>query len=38
MVPLAAQGSAPASAQLDVDDEHAYGGTGFGTSADDIPF
>ena len=39
MVPLAAQGSAPASAQLGVDDEHAYGGNGFGTPCpDDIPF
>jgi len=39
MVPLATQGSAPASAQLDVDDEHAYGGNGFGTPCpDDIPF
>lgn len=39
MVPLAAQRSAPASAQLDVDDEHAYGGNGFGTPGpDDIPF
>lgn len=39
MVPLATQGSAPASARLDVDDEHAYGGNGFGTPCpDDIPF
>ncbi|TMQ05375.1 MAG: hypothetical protein E6J90_49130 [Deltaproteobacteria bacterium] len=39
MVPLAAQSSAPASAPLDVDDEHAYGGDGFGTPcSDDIPF
>ena len=39
MVPLAAQGSAPASARLDVDDEHADGGNGFGTPCpDDIPF
>lgn len=39
MVPLTAQGSAPASAQPDVDDEHAYGSDGFGTPCpDDIPF
>ena len=39
MVPLAAQGPAPASAPLDVDDEHAYDGNGFGTACpDDIPF
>jgi hypothetical protein len=39
MVPLAAQGSARASAQLDVDDEHAYVGDGYGTPCpDDIPF
>jgi hypothetical protein len=39
MVPLAAQGSPPASAQLDVDDEHEYSGNGFGTPCpDDIPF
>jgi hypothetical protein len=39
MVPLAAQGSAPASAPLDVDDEHAYGGNDFGTPCpDDLPF
>jgi hypothetical protein len=37
--PLAAQGSAAGSAQLDVDVEHAYGGNGFATPcADDIPF
>jgi hypothetical protein len=39
MVPLAAQGSAPAAAHPDIDDEHAYGGNGFGTQCpDDIPF
>jgi hypothetical protein len=39
MVPLAAQGTAPASAQLDVDDERACVGDGFGTPcSDDIPF
>jgi hypothetical protein len=39
MVPLAAQASAPASAETEVDDEHAYGGNGFGTpSPEDIPF
>lgn len=39
MVPLAAQGSAPATAQPDIDDEHAYGDNGFGTQcSEDIPF
>jgi len=39
MVPLAAQGSEPASAPSEVDDEHAYGGDGFGPPCpDDIPF
>jgi len=39
MVPLAAQGSVPGSAPLDVDDEHMYGGDGFETPCpDDIPF
>ena len=39
MVPLAAQGSAPASAQPDVDDERTYGDDGFETPCpDDIPF
>jgi hypothetical protein len=39
MVPLAAPGSAPASAQLDIDDEPAYGGNGFGTPCpEDVPF
>lgn len=39
MVPLAAQGSAPAPAQRDVDDEPACDGNGLGTPyPDDIPF
>jgi hypothetical protein len=39
MVPLAAQGSAPASEQGDADDEHAYGGNDSETPCpDDIPF
>jgi len=39
VVLLAAQGAAPTTAQPDIDDEHAYGGNGFGTQCpDDIPF